>query len=135
MLKFPQLNAPPPPETTYQYDEEFRRDLKSGENMERIVHAGYSLKEKQLSFMKRFGNWVANIGIIGFAWLIAGLIFFPAATMTWLFTRYSKFKKALQQTVNGIETSRSVENHPALKTGLSIAQDIDTKRIVDDMRR
>ena len=144
LINFPKLNAPPAPDTTYQYEQTFERNptaVVSGDKIvvveaqKQTVTAGFVQKEKKLSWWQRFCNWLGNLGLIGIMLIVAGLFFAPAGTMSFLFARYGKFKKALQQTVAGIKESGAVDKDPTLKESLSSRQDSDTKMLIDDIRR
>ena len=106
-----------------------------GESRDHTVRAWYSFQEKQLSFMKRLGNWIANLGFISVL-VFVGLFFATnGGIILWLYRRYSKFKKGFEQTVKSLEESKAVERDAILKNSLSSRQDTEVKMLVDDIRR
>ena len=145
VLRFPQLNAPNPPDQVYQYSSTIEKQPQIAttidgkavvfESQKQTVDVNYAKKEKPLSAWQKFCNWLGNFGLISILALIAALVIAPGGTMMWLWTRYSKFKKAFKQTVAAIDESNAVEKSPELKASLSAKQDNDVKALVDDIQQ
>lgn len=144
-LNFPTLNAPKPPDQIYQYHQTIEKQpqvVQTGEGKSVVWEAqkqtfdvNYERKDKPLSWWQRFCNWLASWSIIAVVLVAAGLFFFPAGTIAFLIGVKNKFKKAFTQTVNAIDQSKAVEQHPALKSSLSSIQDSDVKAMVDDIQQ
>ncbi len=144
VLSFPKLNAPPAPDTTYQYNETFKKNptaVVAGANVvvveaqERTVTAGYVKKEKELTFWQRFCNWLASWSLLTVVIVGGCLAFGVTGPAMWLYTRYLTFRKTTKQLVASIEESKAVEKNPELKTTLSSTLDTDAKKLIDDIRR
>ena len=144
LLKFPALNAPPPPDTTYQYNETFKKNpvavavdgkIVVVENQERTVNAGYVNKEKPLSFWQRFCNWLAGWSLITVVTVGGCLAFGITGPALWLYQRFLVLRKTTKQMVRAIAEAKAVETQPELKNKLSSMLDTDSKKLVDDIRR
>jgi hypothetical protein len=144
LLRFPVLNAPKPPETTYQYNETFSKNptavavgdkIVVVENQSRTVTAGYVHQEKQLSFWQRFCNWLASWSILTVVIVFGCLAFGITGPAVWIVARFNTFRKTAKQLVRGLAESKAVESNPTLKTTLSSMLDTDSKKLIDDIRR
>jgi len=138
-FRFPNINPPKPPETIYSYEQTFEKNPVSvitGENrvvvteqQRQAVSINYEKKEKQLSWWQRFCNWLGSLGMIAFVIIVVCLFIAPGFTISFLFGRYNKFKKALKQTSRGIRELEGDEEKN-IKAILSKTQDTDTKKII-----
>lgn len=144
LLQFPQLNAPKPPETTYQYNETFSKNPTAiavdgkvivVENQSRTVTAGYAKAEKPLSFWQRFCNWLASWSLITVAIVFGCLAFGFTAPATFFINRFFTLKKTTKQMIRAIAETKAVESNPHLKSTLSSMLDTDSKKLIDDIRR
>ena len=151
LLGFPALNAPPKPETTYQYEESFEKIPQAVvvgdkyavvEHQIRTVKAGFVNQEKPLNFWQRFCNWLAGWGILTVVLVGGCLAFGITGPALWLFARFQKFKqtfetfrKTTKQMVRAIEDSKAVQANPELGNKLSSMLDTDSKKLIDDIRR
>ena len=144
LLQFPQLNAPKPPETSYQYNETFEKNptavVAGGkvivvENQSRTVTAGYVHQQKELSFWQRFCNWLAGWSLITVLIVFGCLAFGITGPAMWLWSRLQMFKKTTVQIVKAIDEAKIIEKDAELKSKLSATLDNDSKRLVDDIKR
>lgn len=145
IIRFPQLNAPNPPDQVYNYSSTIEKQPQIAttidgkavvfESQKQTVDVNYTKKDKPLSAWQKFCNWLGNFGIVSILALIAALVIAPGGTMMWLWGRYSKFKKAFQQTAAAIDESKAIEKSPELKAALSGRQDNDVKALVDDFQQ
>lgn len=144
LLNFPQLNAPRPPDTTYQYHERFETNptavvagdkIAIVESQLRTVDAGYVNTKKELNFWQRFCNWLASWSIITVFVVFGCLAFGVTGPAVWFMNRFRTFTKTTKQLVRGMEKAQAVEKQPELKTTLAAMLDNDSKKLIDDIRR
>lgn len=144
LLNFPELNAPPKPETTYKYEESFEKNptaVVAGdkivvvEQQIRTVKAGFVNQEKQLNFWQRFCNWLAGWSILTVAVVGGCLAFGIGGPAIWLAARFQTFRKTTKQVVRAIGEAKAVEKDPELKNKLSAMLDTDSKKLIDDLKR
>lgn len=143
MLKFPTLNAPRPPDTTYQYEETFEKNPTAVvmgnkvvvvEQQKRTVTAGFVHQEKQLSSWQKFCNWLAGWSLITIAVVGGCLAFGITGPAVFLWNRYQTFRKTTKQMVRAIHEEKAIEKNPALGNKLSAMLDKDSKKLIDDLK-
>ena len=144
LIGFPKLNAPPAPDTTYTYEQTFEKNptaVVSGnkivvvENQRQTVTAGYTKKDKPLSWWQRFTNWLGNLGFLVVGGFLIALFVTNGGIILTLWNKYTKFKMGLTQTVKAIEEAKALEKDEDLKNALSSKHDNSTKMLIDDIRR
>lgn len=145
LIGFPQINAPKPPQTVYNYSQTFEKNPQVvqtaegksfvWEQQKQTVDVTYEKKEKPLSFWQRFCNWLGNLGFLGILGVIGFLIVSHTTPAAFFFFLYNKFKNAFKQTVKGIDNSGAVQPGSTLSNSLSSAQDTSTKSMVDEVKR
>jgi hypothetical protein len=144
LLRFPELNAPKPPQTTYKYNETFAKNptavaigdkIVVVEAQSRTVTAGYEVVEKPLSFWQRLMNWIGGWSLITIIIVLGSMALGFTGPAVWLLARFNTFKKTTKQLVRGIAEAKAVESNPELKNKLSAMLDNDSKKLIDDIRR
>lgn len=144
LMRFPELNAPKPPQTTYKYNETFAKNptavaigdkIVVVEAQSRTVTAGYEVVEKPLSFWQRFCNWLGSWSLIAVILVFGSLALGFTGPALWFVARFNTFKKTTKQLVRGIAEAKAVEANPELRNKLSAMLDNDSKKLIDDIRR
>jgi len=144
LLKFPNLNAPKPPQTTYRYNETFSKNpiavaidgkIVVVESQLRTVSAGYVHTEPKVSGWQRFCNWIGGWSIIIVVVVLGCLAFGITGPAVFLWNRYKTFKKTTTQLVRAIGQSNAVDTNPALKDKLGSMLDNNSKKVIDDIKR
>ena len=144
-LSLPSLVTPKKPETVYNWQEttsEKPQAVVCGDGKvvvvtqkERSLTVGLEQTTPKLTFAQKVGNMIGGMGMIGVILLILGLVLAPGATIGFLRNTVAKWKKALKETVAGINDAKAVETHPELKNSLSARQDLTTKKLIDKIKR
>ena len=143
-IALPKLTTPKKPETIYNWNETSRTTPKAVitngkvvvvEETERILSIGLEQTPRKLSFAQKIGNWISSLSIIGVILLIAGLILAPGATLGFLVKTLFKWKKAFRETVIAIKEAKAIDEDPDLKNALKDKQSLETKKLVDDIKR
>lgn len=140
------ISMPKPPEVKYHIHETVKQSPQTVVDdigtkyqvfnaTEHTYDVNYDNTPKPLGIWQKFCNWLAGLSILGLCGLVAGFVFAPAATVTFLLRRYWAFKKALTQTVHAIDEAKAVESSAELKAALSANHDNDTKQLIDDIKR
>lgn len=143
-ISFPKLPTPKKPETVYNWNEKTTTKPKAVvygdkivvvEETERTLQVGLETTPQKLSFSQRIGGWISGLSFIAFLGLIVCLVLAPGATLAWLVKLLFKWKKAFKETVVAIKEAKAVDKDPELKNILNAKQSIETKKIVDEIRR
>ena len=143
-ITFPKLSTPKKPETVYNWQEKTSTRPKAVvcgdkivvvEDTDRTLQVGLETTPQKLSFIQKIGNWLSGLSFIAFLALIACLVLAPGATLAWVVKIAFKWKKAFRETVVAIKEAKAVEKNPELKNTLNAKQSVETKKIVDEIRR
>ncbi len=104
--------------------------------VQKTYEIGLERKDHPVTLWQRFTNWLGSFSILAILGLIAGVVLAPGATGMFLVNKYFAVKKALKQTVAGIEEAKAQEKlSEDVKTALAINMDASSKKIVDDLKR
>ena len=142
MPKFPSLSPPEKPRTIYNWSEEVITEpkvVKTGEGefivqrTEKRLSAGLDTTPKKIGFIERTGNFIAGLSFWIFALIVLSLILAPAATIGFLFKKYTQYKNAMKQTVAAIKEARAVDSQ-ALHDALKAKQSVETRKIVGSLK-
>ena len=144
LLKFPNLNAPKPPQTTYHYNETFSKNpiavaigdkIVVVEQQSRTVTAGYIHTAPKVSGWQRFCNWIGGWSIIIVIIVLGCLAFGITGPAMFVWNRYRTFKKTTTQLIRAIGESKAVDSNPELKGKLGSMLDNDSKKVIDNIKR
>ena len=143
-IRLPSLVTPKKPETVYNWNEKTTSKPKAVvcngkvvvvEETEKTLQVGLEQTTQKLTFAQRIGNWISGLGILGIILLIIGLVLAPGATMGFLVKTLFKWKKAFKETVVAIKEAKTVDENATLKNALADKQSLETKKLVDDIKR
>jgi len=143
-IRLPSLATPKKPETVYNWNETSkitpRAVVTNGkivvvEESEKTLAVGLDQTPQKLTFSQKVGNWISGLGILGIMLMVVCLVLAPGSTMAFLVKTLFKWKKAFKETVIAIKWAKAVDENAALKNALSDKQSLETKKLVDDIKR
>ena len=143
-IALPKLTTPKKPETVYNWNERISTKPKAVvcngkvvvvEETEKTLQVGLEQTPQKFTFSQRIGNWISSLSIIGILLLIAGLVLAPGATLGFLVKTLFKWKKAFKETVIAIKEAKAVDENIVLKNALADKQSLETKKLVDNIKR
>ena len=143
-IRLPSLTTPKKPETVYNWKETTSTKPKAVicngkvvvvEDKEQTLTVGLEQSTPKLTFSQKIGKWISGLSLVGILLLLGGLILAPSATLGFLWSTLMKWKKAMKETVVAIKEVRAIDKNIELKNALNEKQSIETKKLVDDIKR
>lgn len=98
-----------------------------------IAYGKQEAVPKRLTVLERISRWISDLSVIAGIALIVGMIFFPAATLSFLVKKIYAYKRAMKETVKAVKQAKAVENKE-LHDALRETQSAGTRKIVGNLK-